>query len=117
MAYEEHYSEAGRRLREHAVTTLADTDAIMLSAAAICDELARLAALLDERLPAKEEAYAPMYVHRALALVEIAIRSEEGAAAVRRMTGGNAPELVQGILDGIEGLRAAARAAKEADDD
>lgn len=51
------------------------------------------------------ETYPALYVHRALALVSMAVRSAEGAAAVRKQTGGNAPELVQGILDDVEALR------------
>lgn len=38
---------------------------------------------------------------RALALVDIALDGPEGVEQVRKMTGGNAPELVQGILDRV----------------
>lgn len=47
---------------------------------------------------------------RNLALVEMALRDQAGAEAVRKQTGGSAPEQVQGILDGIEELRAQHRA-------
>lgn len=38
---------------------------------------------------------------KALALVDMTVQSIEGRDAVRRQTGGNAPELVQGLLDNI----------------
>ena len=46
------------------------------------------------------------HVHRALALVERALRSKADCDAVNLQTGGSAPELVQGILDGITNLYA-----------
>lgn len=48
-----------------------------------------------------------VHVHRSLALVERSLKSREGYEAVCLQTGGSAPELVQGILDGIGGLYAA----------
>lgn len=55
----------------------------------------------DQEEPERLSAH---HVHRALALVEQCLRGEEGAAAVRKQTGGNAPELVQGIIDSIHAL-------------
>ena len=53
----------------------------------------------DRRPDGGEEV--PLWIARALALVEQSLRSVEGRDAVRKQTGGNAPELVQGILDRI----------------
>lgn len=46
----------------------------------------------------------PVHVYRALALVDVALESRERMIAVGRQTGGNAPELVQGLLDKIAQL-------------
>ena len=46
----------------------------------------------------------PLWIARALSLVDSSLRSVEGRDAVRRQTGGNAPELVQGLLDQIGAL-------------
>lgn len=56
----------------------------------------------------------PTFVSRALGLVEVALASEIGSEAVRHQTGGTAPELVQGILDGIFALRREVDSAREA---
>lgn len=50
---------------------------------------------------------------RALALVDIALRGPDGVKQVRKMTGGNAPELVQGLLDGVTVLTARATGLDE----
>lgn len=92
------YADIKRRLRAAAgarSTTRIDAELFMLAHGAI-------EALEKERDEMRASA---LSVTRALALVEMALESEAGAQAVRKQTGGNAPESVQGILDGVCVLR------------
>lgn len=89
--------------------------------ATVCRELAadyrRAAALLRSGSRPDAQAARDAHVHRALALVERSLRSEADMRAVQRETGGNGPELVQGILDGIARLYAPRDAQAEAQPD
>lgn len=79
-------------------------------------EQSKRIAELEDRLSRAEEMI-PLRVHRALALVETTLRGAKEAQAIRRQTCGNAPELVQGILDAVgQWIDRAERAERERDE-